>query len=148
MTEVRGADQFVALARRLKEAGEVDLNRELYKGINDATLLLKEELAASALNTLPHRGGLGRVISESRITISKRSVGKTAGIRVKASSGHDIGAIDRGRVRHPLFGDKSHWYEQAVKPGWWSTPTGRSGLAARRGVDQAMENIKQKIEGR
>lgn len=148
MTVVRGAEQFRELGRRLKEEGDrgKGLRRELFAAINDATVLLKEELVASALDTLPHRGGIGAVIAASRFTTSKRLAGNKAGVSIKATNPHSIGTIDRGRLRHPLFGNREHWYTQAVKPGWWSNPTRKRGPVARRDIEKAMETVKERIE--
>ena len=31
----------------------------------------------------------------------------------------DLKALNRGRLRHPLFGNRKHWYEQSIPPGMW-----------------------------
>lgn len=111
-------------------------------------MLLKEELIASALNTLPHRGGLDRVVADSRITQTVRNTGRRAGVTIRAANKHHIDSIDKGIVRHPLFGNRNKWFEEAVKPGWWTRPTEASGTRVREEILKAMEVVKQRIEGK
>jgi hypothetical protein len=33
----------------------------------------------------------------------------------------DLQSLDRGRLRHPLFGNRRYWYMQAVRPGWFTS---------------------------
>lgn len=143
MTFVDGTAQFRELARKLKQAADKDLPDEMYSTVRDAMTPLQDQIRLSAVAVLPRRGGLGALIAQSPISISKRP----GGISLKGSSGHDIAALDRGRARHPLFGDKTHWYIQPVPAGWWSTPTERSKPSIQAAVEQAMENVKRKLEG-
>ncbi len=32
----------------------------------------------------------------------------------------DLRSLDRGRLRHPLFGNREHWYNESVPRGWWT----------------------------
>lgn len=154
--EVRGAEQFFELARRLREAGDRDLQRELYRGINRATKPLVGNIRQSALDVLPRSGGLAAHISTSRISTQRRTGANSVGIKVvtrppkKGGSmgrGHDIAAMNRGRLRHPLFGNRRHWYTQTIAAGWWSIPTDRMSPQVRGQLLIAMENVKRKIEG-
>lgn len=36
------------------------------------------------------------------------------------AKGMDLQSLDRGRLRHPLFGNRGHWYDQPVRRGWWT----------------------------
>lgn len=144
---VEGANDFRALARRLREAGDKDLQRELYRGISRAVKPIRADIQESALATLPHRGGLGALIAKSKIRVQRRTGGATVGIRMIGSSDHDIAAMNRGIVRHPLFGNKKRWYRQAVVPRWWDKPTEEAGPTAREEIVKVMEDVKRKIEG-
>ena len=31
-------------------------------------------------------------------------------------------ALDRGELRHPLYGNRKYWFSQSVRPGFWSRP--------------------------
>jgi hypothetical protein len=142
MTFVNGTAEFRELGRKLKAAADKDLPDEIYSTVRDAMTPLQGDIRRSAVAVLPRRGGLGALIAQSPISIGKRP----GGISLKGSSGHDIAAMDRGRLRHPLFGDRRHWYTQPVAVGWWSKPTERSKSSIQAAVERAMENIKQKLE--
>lgn len=148
MVAVRGDAQLAALGRRLKEAGEDGgtLRREMLAAIRDATELLPEELVASALNTLPQRGGLAARVATSKITRSTRLSARRAGVTIKAEHKDHINSMDKGHVRHPLFGDRKHWYTEAVKPGWWTRPIEASGPRSRERIQEAMQRTKEAIE--
>ncbi len=150
-----GAEQFFALSRRLKVAGDKDLRRELYRGLNRAMKPLITEVRASALETLPKTGGLAAEIAGSKMRTQRRTGAKSVGVKLIVTGptlgsmgrGRDIGAINRGRLRHPLFGDRHHWYLQTVTPGWFSKPTDSSGPAVREQLLVAMKTVADKIEG-
>lgn len=116
---IQGADQLRDLSARLKEAGDKGLRKELMRGIQRSARPLRAAVKEAALRELPSGGGLNRFVADSKVSVRTRS-GRNAGIRlVGTKSGHDLKAIDRGKVRHPVFG-KSVWVDQSVDPGWWS----------------------------
>lgn len=145
---VEGADQFFVLARTLKEVGDKGLQREMYRGLNRAVKPLRERVKQSAVDTLPRKGGLGALVaSTTKIRVQRRTGARSVGIKLLATwPGHDVKATDAGRLRHPLFGNRRHWYGQAVTPGWWNKPTDSSGPAVRSELLVAMDAVKRKIE--
>lgn len=151
---VEGADQFFALAKRLKEAGNKDLQNELYRGLNRAVKPITANVRASALDLLPSRGGYNVTIAtETKIKIQRRGGRRSAGIKLIATGTtpkgkkRELGKLDRGKLRHPLFGKRHSWFDQAVPPGWWTIPTQASGPVTREYLLIAMNNVKEKIEG-
>lgn len=145
---VEGADQFFALARRLKEAGDKDLQREMYRGMNRAVKPLRERVKQSAVDTLPRKGGLGALVaSKTKIRVQRRTGVRSVGIKLLATwDGHDVKALDAGRLRKPLFHNRRHWYSQTITPGFWTSPTGSSGPATQAQLLVAMDAVKRKIE--
>ena len=58
----------------------------------------------------------------------------------------DLDALDRGRFRKPLFGDKRHWYPQRTKPGWWSKSLEKAATTrVRREIVSALERTLNDI---
>ena len=151
---VEGADQFFALARRLKEAGDKDLQRELYRGLNRAVKPLTASVRQSALETLPSQGGLNVTIATgSKVKVQRRTGARSVGIKLIATAqtpkgrDRDLAGMDKGKLRHPLFGNRGFWYPQAIAPGWWTKPTGRAGPVVRAELLKVMEEVRRKIEG-
>jgi len=119
---VRGSEKLAALSRALKGAGN-DLRRELDRGLDRAVKPLTGKVRESAPRFLPNRYAaellptlkFGVTHRPDRVTLSA----KAATRRGKPRS---LAALNRGRLRHPLYGDRSHWLNQPVKPGFWDTP--------------------------
>lgn len=75
-----------------------------------------------------------------------------AGIRVTATSRKgksiDLDSLDRGRLRHPLFGNRRHWYNQTVPAGWFTRPMAANADNVQRELEQAVREIDRDITGR
>jgi hypothetical protein len=143
--ELRGAEQLVALARRLRDAPK-ELRSELYIGINRAAKPLKNEVKQSARDRLPKKGGLNRRVAGTKIATKRRVSGGGAGVRLIGTSGYDIGSINRGRVRHLTYGHKP-WVNQTVRPGFWTDPLVAGGPRVRQEIQDVMDRIAEEIEG-
>lgn len=143
---MRGSYQLEELARRLREAGNKDLTRELLRGINRSLKPAKAAVKAAALRDLPQGGGLNRFVASSRIGSRTRTRGRNPAVFLTGKkSGHDLRAIDRGRVRHPVFGNRDAWVTQQVEPGWWSRTLSEQAPAIRREVIRAMDEVAEKV---
>ncbi len=91
--EVRGAEEFGALAKHLKEAGEKDLQKEFNKGIRDALNPVKDEIGQWVLALLPRPGGLAQ-LSRSRLRRKPHSNQFSRRSRA-ANSGHPPDQVGR-----------------------------------------------------
>lgn len=141
--ELRGAEQMMALAKRLREAPK-ELRSDLYRGINRAAKPLKNEVKRSARERLPRKGGLAKKIAGTKIATKRRVTGRSAGVRLVGTSGYDIGSINRGRVRHQTFGHRP-WVNQAVKKGFWTDPLVEGAPQVRNEVQEVMDEIAKKL---
>lgn len=101
------------------------LRDEMRKPVPEVRRAIKRR----AVDTLPHRGGLGVWVSQTKITASVVLRGRTAGVKLRGgrrSKGGvtDTRAIDRGRLRHPSWGRRTRgqWFTQSVPPGFFTKP--------------------------
>jgi hypothetical protein len=147
LVEVKGADQLYRLARELaKQSDGRELKKDLLRKIRTAALPLRAEVRANLAANLPKRGGLNRDEARARIGLRNRTTGKSAGVRLQvARKGRDLQRLDRGIVRHPLFGDRRHWYSQHVSPRLISDPVVAARPRIRRAVIAAMDDIAKQI---
>ena len=55
--------------------------------------------------------------------------------------------LNAGRISHPLFGDREHWYAQAggMVPGFFDDPVSRAGPGLRTEVEAAVRRVRDKI---
>lgn len=143
MTEVIGWEQFITTGERLQH---VDVRRALDDAITHAAQPLPERLRASALAVLPKRGGLAEAVARSQIRVSGVT-GSDAGARVVVDSQYNVTGLDAGRVVHPLFGDRRHWYSERVNPRWFTGPVEAAEPGIEKDVVDAMERVKQEAEG-
>lgn len=144
--EIRGAEQLAALSKALKQAGDKELQRELSRGITDAMKPLRIAIKKSAMDTLPTRGGLDRRVSRSSFRTVRRGGSRIAGVRLTAKNSLALGKLNRGTVRHPVFGNREVWVTQRVRPGWWDRPVDASAPQVRRDVIAAMDRVAKKVE--
>lgn len=145
---ITGADQLQRLGLSLKQAGNSDLRKDMLRGLRVAAKPLLEDVKDSARDTLPKAGGLNEFVATGKYSVRNKLAGRNAGVRlVGTKSGHDIAAIDRGKVRHPVFGH-AVWATQDVTPGFWEKPL----LAGRPKVQfellRVMDEINYKIARR
>lgn len=136
--------RFAALAKRV--AGSGGLKRESTDAMAVASRGLAREVASSALRILPRRGGLAGRVAKSRYSVRRRTFGRNPTVTFEATNDYNIVAIDDGRVRHPVFGNRRVWVGQVVTQGWFSRPTERQEPRVRRGLVGAMEAIKRRFD--
>jgi len=143
---ITGAEEFGVLARHLKQAGSPNgLRKELYAGLNQATRPLKQAAKASAASRLPHRGGLAQRVARSRLSTRSRSGGTGLGIRIEAKGMDQLALIDRGTVRHPVYG-RPPFVTQSVTPLWFTAPMWAGAPLVREELVQAIRRVAAKIE--
>lgn len=58
----------------------------------------------------------------------------------------DLDSLDRGRLRHPLWGDRKWWYDQSVPRGWWTDSLTRAAdTRVRREIVDAVDTVLTRI---
>lgn len=137
------------LARALKETGNKDLRNELARGLRRAVKPMQREFRRGALGILPHRGGLAEWVADDTKFRSKVSVGRNPSVRITATlPGHDLDAMDRGRLRHPTFGhrDGPHWVTQTIRPHWFTDSGVLAAQDARDELIRAIDTVAAKLE--
>lgn len=146
---VTGADQIARAARALKEQGPSGVagRKELLRAIQAGTKELKADVKASARSSLPSGGGLNEVIARSPISTRTRTTGNSVGVRIVASGKplRDIESTDRGRLRHPVFGNRRAWVNQTIPAGWFTRPLQDGAPTVRKHLLTAMEQIVRNI---
>lgn len=157
-------------AQRVKEImkqADKDIRRETFKAVNRAVKPIRDELKTSARKTLP--GDLAEWVAKPLTTRTRQAYsGKSVGITVKATvpskmkgrgkskrrrtgtfgAKADLGAINRGRVMHPVWGRGPLVGPQMVKAGFF-TDVARGPVSDRAKVEikAALEAVAQKIAG-
>lgn len=119
-----GASELHLIAAALrKEANGRQIVNDMRREIRaSARPAIQREVRESALEKLPHSGGLNEWMAAAPVRLSIRTSARSAGVSVRVGrnsrGGHsDLKGLDAGTVRHPLYGNRGHWYGEAVTPG-------------------------------
>jgi hypothetical protein len=124
-----------------------EIRREMRKPLPQ----LRKDIRRIAIAKLPASGGLGAWVAQSRVTIQFKDRGRSAGLRVKVSrkSGRGKAALDdldkSGRIRHPLYGNRRHWYGQAAASGFFTEAWDQAKWIelADKAFDKALDKIRR-----
>lgn len=148
---VQGADELNRLARKLRQAGDKTLRKELYAGLQRATKPIRADVTRTLAARLPQHGGLARKMAKARVTTKIRTANRNTRLTIQVSSPRgedfDVQAIDRGAIRHPTYGHRP-WVVQRIAPGAVSEPLQRGAPAARREAAAALERVAKSLEGK
>lgn len=179
---IEGTDQLVAVARRLKDAGEKGLQRELARAVRKNADPIVTALRG-AITSLPVTGARGRgsrVRANYDLDRAKRLTEKNAlralsraGLRASIArairadlklSGRSPGVkisvkgqllppdqrslpklLDApGGWRHPVWGNRTNWVDQAGRP-WWDVTIKPHVPKARADIIAAANTVLEKI---
>ena len=96
---------------------------------------------------MPRRGGLSARVAAS--TVSLRTAGGLgAGARIEVAlrtrEGYDLGGMDRGLIRHPVF-DTGAWVAQAVPAKAFSNAFDRGAPKVRRALEREIDRALDEI---
>jgi hypothetical protein len=145
--QIKGADQLGALAKALRQAGDKELQKELYAGLNRATKPLRQAAKESAERNLPQRGGLNKRVAKARMS-TRRSAGRNPGVRIVAKGLDQLSRMDaKGEVKHPTYGRRDRWVTQEIREaqGWFSDPMKAGAPAVRRELIKTLDKVARKV---
>lgn len=120
------AAQFRSVSIRLKEADR-SLMLLTRRNIRAAVAPVIPAVRESARSSLPRSGGLNERVAATKIAVGISTSRRSAGVRLKMGQGTGRGRrhmneINAGSVRHPLYGNREHWYTTPVEPGFFDRP--------------------------
>ncbi len=143
---IEGADDLQRLAVRLKEAGRNDLRKELLAGIRKANKPIVAAIRDGIRERLPSRGGLADEVARATISTRTKLTGRSVGVTMLGTKGKSkLERLNRGILRHPLYGNRSHWYTQAVEPGWFDDSIREHLDVLRNNITDAMDAVADKL---
>lgn len=144
---VRGADDFADLAARIRRhADRKSLQKELYAGLNRATKDLREGMKQTLATELD-AGDAAAVLSAQLGLQARGRGGREAGIRIITSRKHDYRSLNEGKLRHPVFGNRSVWVSQPVRPRLLEHRFEDEKPEIRRAIKRVMDEVARKVEG-
>ena len=140
----KGANDFLALSKALKDAGEKGLRNELNKAMRNAAKPLIPKVRDAARESLPKHGGLNERIAKKPYRVQVRTGALTAGVRVVGTKVDP--RINTGRVYHPVFGHKPGVVQNVPDAKGYFDDTIRKQTSEIRGqVVQALSDFADRI---
>ena len=152
------ASELEAIAFRLRRAGDEDLGRELTRAMRDAVAPVPGEIRAGLRPHLPDRYADILNADLDIKVIARNSGGSTADAAVavyaqNTGPSRALRKLDAGILRHPLFGDKEHWYSHegaahGMKPGWFTGSCEDAAPRVAAGLERALGDVADKAAGK
>jgi hypothetical protein len=149
--EIRGANQLATMAKRFKAQGRAGVTRQM---VADIRREVKPIQAAQkrAVRGLAHAPSDWKKeaarAAKIRVTTRSRSAAVRLTVSGKGQYPRRARLLNRGRWRHPLFGDRERWFTQTVTPGWFDVPARKGEYVIRGRVKAVIERYIRRLEGR
>jgi hypothetical protein len=147
--QITGGEQIAALAKAIKGEGAAGkgLQKTVRASIRTSAKPLGKFVAVSAGRALPRRGGVGYKVAGAAVTVCGNvgSGGISAKLKLRAK-GYDLPAMDRGRLRHPVFGNRHVWVTQLVQPKVFTDPFTEGAPAIRQEIEKGLLEVAARIE--
>lgn len=148
VVKVTGTDEFERAAFALRRMPK-DLRTELYRSLNRATKGVRQDV----------KSGLPRYFPAQYATLLSKNLNirpfvrlrdeARASITVKGrKKGRHVGSLNRGYLRHPLYGHNGFWYNQPVKPGFFTDPMEAKADEVRPEIRQAIVETANRLAER
>lgn len=141
--EITGGGQFHVVAMKMRNAAHGDLEREILQALERASVPLRKDAKASALEHLPKRGGLNVLVADSIMTVRRRA----GGITVVAKGMTQLAKTNNGEIRHPVYGNRNAWTTQNIPlaKDWFFKPFHDGKGKITRELRLAMDEVARKI---
>lgn len=134
---VEGSEDFLELAAELREADRKLANR-IRRSLREIAKPLGEAGRDGLADEMPMRGGLSDIIAAAKVSVSTVSSSRSPRVEARVrSAGHDLEAMNRGELRHPVFGTKA-WVSQSV-------PAGGASRAFDEGIEPVREAVQREV---
>ena len=144
------ASELEAAAFRLRRAGAEDLARELTAAMKRGVDPVPDKIRAGLIPHLPNPYAAA-LDEDLDIKVIARNSGADAVVSVYGQTRgkrRRINRLEGGVLEHPLWGNRRHWYPQAVRPGWFSGPAEADAPRVRAELEQALRDVSDKATGK
>jgi len=144
---VTGASGLRRIARALRDAERADLKRELDRGLRAAVKPIAKDVHAGLPSYIPS-GFLPVLDRALRVVPQLRSRAGRLTVRATAAGKQekrDLARMNRGVLKHPLWGNRGHWIEQPIRPGFFDEPAKRMKDYAAQAANDALARVAEQI---
>ena len=133
------------ISANLRKAAAQDLQRNLRRRVAPVAQPLIQAARTAAEEELPHHGGLADIVAKTPIRVKVKYTAKRLQVRIVAI-GKTAAGTNRGKFRHPVWGNREVWVDQTTVPGWFTKTIRRNAdeplrRAVLRAVDDTLRNL-------
>jgi len=146
------AGDLTQLRRALRRIDDKRMSRRLSRGLTRATQPVRKAIPAEAQRLLP--SGYGPIMAKSvryRQSTRERRGQAQVTLRIWAKGKRDkrdVRTINRGVLRHPVWGNRERWVAQRVRRGFVDRPLDRLSDDVRREMRLVVDEIAAEITRR
>ena len=142
---VKGGNRAHQLGKQLKQLGNKELEKELRRGISRSMRPATKAVRAAVPEYMP--SGYAPTLAGA---LQLRTSNLASGLRITGQAKGNprprkVTDLNSGRLRHPLFGDREHWFQQAVKPRFFDEPLEGQRDQIRGELDRVLAEVAAKI---
>lgn len=136
-----------ATQRRIRAAVRGGLGNEMKAALGRAAAPLQPAVKAEVAATLP--SGYAPVLAgDVAVRTTLRGGGQRADALLRVSAkGRALAVVNRGMLRHPLYGNRNHWYAQRVRAGVVDRPVERMHKAVRAEFEKMVREVADRMGG-
>lgn len=143
--KVTGGNRAHALGKRLKALGDQDLEKQLRAGISRALKPATQAVKQSVPEYMP--SGYAPVLAAA---LQLRVSNVSGGLRITGQAKgrprpRRVTALNQGTVRHPLWGDRNHWYVTKARAGFFDEPLRKQQPKIRAELDKVLDEVAAKL---
>ena len=146
------ASDYTAFAQRLK-AADRKVASGLRRRVRDASKPLSEAVAKDGPEGLPESGGLADWLRQAKPSLSmtqtRVAIKLTGMVGTRTRKTSDLNAINRGRLRHPVYarpGRKAGWTNQRVAAGTYDAAIDTHGAEALEDIARVLDDVMKEIK--
>ena len=133
---------YKAFTAKLKGA-EKSVARDLRKRLREVGKPLTQGVVEDGPEGLPSSGGLADWLRASKGSLSMTAT--RLEIKLARGGKHDLNAINRGQLRHPIYGNRKAWALQGVASGTYDKAFDKHAEQALPEVARVLDDIMREI---
>lgn len=147
--KVTGGSDLLRVQHRLKQVADTGLGKQMGRALREAAKPLQPAVKAEAVKAMP--SGYGPTLSRSlRFRTAVKQSAHSADVLVRVYGDgrrkrRDVPRLNKGRLRHPLFGRRAHWYDQRVRSGFVDRPADRLMPQAAAKMQSVIDYVAEQI---
>lgn len=155
---IAGVDEVLKLARHIKATGDKGLGRQMAKALNEAVEPVKTAIAESAYKTMPS-GYRATLTASLRHRRTQRTAARQASLRLTTlgegvREQRDLVRLNRGELRHPVFGRsratargrrKNPWATTRILPGFHDRGVKDAGPEAEKRLGKVLDDYAARL---